>query len=286
MKKSFKFLAVAALAVALVCSCAKGPKTVTLDFEGSKWDALIDNPQYGGKLLYGDPIDEYGTLRVDYTWSDGNTMLEFPGFPESWGWVAFSSGGEAISNYVDANYTGKGYLNQLEVPVAPKSGKNFVVHYGSADPTAYSKTLAEGIVTTPIYPMLRFADKQPRVIKSIDVCLTNYLINTCINGDGYEGGFGPISGETEISVKAIGFDAEGSATHVATAKLINAADVQAYKAGTKKFSWMKWDLSGLGEVYGIIFAVTGTADCYGEYGFNAPAYFAYDNIVVEMPAEE
>ena len=51
MKKSIKFLAVAAMAVALVCSCAKAPKTVTLDFEGSKWDALIDNPQYGGVLI-------------------------------------------------------------------------------------------------------------------------------------------------------------------------------------------------------------------------------------------
>ena len=25
---------------------------------------------------------------------------------------------------------------------------------------------------------------------------------------------------------------------------------------------------------------------YGDYGFNAPAYFAYDNVVVEMPAEK
>ena len=280
MKKSFKFLAVAALAVALVCSCAKGPKNVTLDFEGDTWTALIDNPQYGGPKTYGTYDESTWTWSgaEGYSWSDGNSMLEFPGFPDSWGSRCFSSGGEVISNYVDANYEGKGYLNQLEVPVAPASGKNFVVHYGSNDPTVKPKSLG-----APIYPMIKFSDNQPRVIKSIDVCLTNYLINSCLNGDGM---FGPISGDTAIYVKAVGFDATGAATLAATATLIKGADVEAYKAGTKKFAWVKWDLSELGEVCGLIFAVTGTSDCYGDYGFNAPAYFAYDNVVVEMPAEK
>lgn len=282
MKQSFKFLAVAALAVALVCSCAKGPKTVTLDFEGSSWDALIDNPQYGGALIYGTTYDETTWTwsgAEGYSWSDGTSMLEFPGFPDNWGSRCFTSGGEVISNYVDANYTGKGYMNQLEVPVAPKSGKNFVVHYGSNDPTATSK----GFSTAPLYPMIRFSDNQARMIKSIDICLTNYMINSCVNGDGM---FGPISGETALYAKAIGFDATGKATLSSTVKLIDGADASAYKDGSKKFAWKTWNLSDLGSVCGIIFAVTGTSDCYGEYGFNAPAYFAYDNVVVEMPAEK
>lgn len=282
MKKSFKFLAVAALAVALVCSCAKGPKTVTLDFEGSAWDALIDNPQYGGPKIYGTLVDPDNYIwegAENYSWSDGNTMLEFPGFPDSWGSRTFSCGGEVISNYVDSDYNKKGSMNQLEVPVAPKSGKNFVVHFGSEDPTAKPKSSS----TAPVYPQIRFSDNQPRVIRSIDVCLTNYVINSCLNGDGY---FGPISGETALYVKAVGFDAKGAATRAATATLIKGADVEAYKSGSKKFEWVKWDLSELGEVCGIIFAVTGTSDCYGDFGFNAPAYFAYDNIVVEMPAEK
>ena len=116
----------------------------------------------------------------------------------------------------------------------------------------------------------------------MDICLTNYLLNSCINGDGY---FGPISGETTIYAKAIAFDATGKATLASTIKLIDGADVEAYKAGSKKFAWKKWDLSELGATCGLILAVTGTSDCYGEYGFNAPAYFAYDNVVVEMPAE-
>ena len=30
-----------------------GEETMTVTFEGSYWDALIDAPQYGGNLLYG-----------------------------------------------------------------------------------------------------------------------------------------------------------------------------------------------------------------------------------------
>ena len=278
MKKSFKFLAVAALAAAFVCSCdkEKQEKFITIDFEGSYWDALIDNPQYGGPLLYGNYDAETWTWSgaEGYTWSDATTTLAFPGFPESWDSISYSSGGEAISNYVDANYQDKGYMNQLEVPVAPKSGKNFVVHYGSADPTVQSKGI---VAITPQYPQIKFSDNQARTIKSIDICLTNYLINSCLNGDGM---FGPLSGDTAIYAKAVGFDAAGNATLASTAKLIDAADAEAYRNGSKKFSWMTWDLSPLGGVCGIIFAVTGTADCYGDYGFNAPAYFAFDNVVV------
>ena len=45
--------------------------TAVLTFEGEYWDALIDDPQYGGPLLYGDMVT--GT---DYSWHDqDNTEL-------------------------------------------------------------------------------------------------------------------------------------------------------------------------------------------------------------------
>jgi hypothetical protein len=120
------------------------------------------------------------------------------------------------------------------------------------------------------------------VIKSIDVCLTNYVLNSCVNGDSM---FGPLTGDSSLSLKAVGFNASGVATVTSTVKIIDANDVAAFKAGTKKPAWAKWDLSALGAVNGVVFCVIGTEDCYGDYGFNAPAYFAYDNIVVEMPEE-
>ncbi len=279
MKTVIKIFTLAAASSMLLASCVKSPKTVTLDFEGASWDALIDNPQNGGKLLYGTLVDPENYIwegAENYSWSDGTTGLEFPGFPDSWGSRTFSSGGEAISNYVNPDYSGKSAANQLEIPVAPKSGKNFVVHYGNVDPTT------KAVGTAPLYPMIKFSDNQARVIKSMDICLTNYLINSCVNGDAY---FGPISGETTIYAKAIAFDASGKATLSSTIKLIEGTDAEAYKAGSKKFAWKTWDLSALGATCGLILTVTGTDDCYGEWGFNAPSYFAYDNVVVEMPEE-
>ena len=271
MKKLFRFFSVAVAVAIAFTACQKSPKTVTIDFEGSAWDALIDNPQNGGPLIY-------GTYNAD-TWTDAATTLGFEGFPDYYGSRCFSSGGEVISNYVVADYTGADYNRQLEVPVAPSSGKNFVVHYGSEDPSKVSKGSFE---LAPAISRIRFADNSERVIESVDVCLTNYMLNSCINGDGM---FGPISGATTISIKAIGFKANGTATLSSTVKLIDGADAAAYKAGTKKIAWNKWDLSVLGAVNGIVFCVLGTDDCYGDYGFNAPAYFAYDNIVVEEPEQ-
>ena len=280
MKKALKIFTLVAAASMMFAACTKAPKTVTLDFEGAAWDALIDSPQYGGPLTYGTYDEATWTWSgaEGYTWGDGNTMLEFEGFPDYWGSRSFSSGGEVISNYVVSNYTGVDYNRQLEVPVAPAKGKNFAVHYGSDDPTKVSK-----FTTAPTYPRLRFSDGKERVIKSIDVCLTNYVLNSCVNGDGM---FGPLTGDSALSIKAVGFNASGVATVTSTVKIIDATDAAAYKAGTKKPAWAKWDLSALGAVNGVVFCVIGTDDCYGDYGFNAPAYFAYDNIVVEMPAEE
>ena len=283
MKKSFRFLAFAAIAAMILFSCEKEPKaeTATVDFEGAYWSALIDNPQYGGTLIYGTSYDETTWTwsgAEGYTWTDANTTLGFDGFPDAWGSRCFSSGGEVISNYVVADYTGASSSRQLEVPVAPRGGSNFVVHFGSDDPTQTSKVDA-----APVYPRIRFADNSERIIKSIDVCLTNYVLNSCVNGDGF---FGPITGSTALSIKAVGFDAKGVATKTSTVVIIDGNDAEAYKAGTKKVAWRTWDLSALGAVNGIIFCVLGTEDCYGDYGFNAPAYFAYDNIVVETPLAE
>ena len=43
-------------------------QTQTVSFEGSYWDALIDNPQYNGTLLYGPDAK-------NYYWCDEATQL-------------------------------------------------------------------------------------------------------------------------------------------------------------------------------------------------------------------
>ena len=230
-----------------------------LDVNGAYWDALIDSEQYGGDLLYG-PADEYYCYNVTYTWEDPVTKLAFKGFGSNWGSVCFSSGGEVISNYVVKDYKDAGYLSQLEVPAAPATGTNFIVHYGGED----SQT------------SLVFSDGQARTIESIDYIMTNYMLNSAIFGDGF---FGPMEGDSFLAVKATGFDAEGAETASLSKVLIKGEEVAAYLAG-KPVEWSTWDLSGLGEIVSVKFAVYGSDDCYGDWGFNAPAYFAYCDIVV------
>lgn len=234
-----------------------------LDVNGSYWDALIDYPQYGGDLLYGPMDDATFTYNASYSWTDPITGLEFAGFPSYWGSVCFSSGGEAVSDYVEPAFKDAGYLRQLEVPVAPPTGKNFIVHFG--DDNADSPKA-----------VLSFKDNEEKNIKSLQFIPTNYLINSCLNGDGY---FGPLGSKSMIGVAVVGYRADGKKS-ITFETLIDGADVPAYIAGLKQFEWKTMDLSVLGPVTAIGFEIYGSRDCYGDYGFMAPAYFAYCDIVV------
>ena len=58
MKKYFYLLALVC-ATSFFTACSDDdddntPKYETITFEGSNWNAKIDNPQYGGKMLYGE----------------------------------------------------------------------------------------------------------------------------------------------------------------------------------------------------------------------------------------
>ena len=49
--------------------------------------------------------------------------------------------------------------------------------------------------------------------------------------------------------------------------------------------FLKQIIAELGAVDKIVFTVYGSADLYGEYGFNAPAYVALDDITVRVYPE-
>ena len=82
-----------------------------------------------------------------------------------------------------------------------------------------------------------------------------------------------------IGVTVVGYKADGSKS-ITFETLIDGADVASYVAGLKQFEWKTMDLSVLGPVTSIGFEVYGSRDCYGDYGFSAPAYFAYCDVVV------
>ena len=151
MKKYF-YLAVALCMGFAMTSCDDDDdvppvvKTATLDFEGDKWTKLIDNPQYGGPLIYS--ADEY-------KWEDSNTKLSSECIKADWtqwdmgyGW----NNGIAISNYVDAEHAT--YMYQLSVPKTNGS-KNFAVVWDSNS-------------------ALTFTDGKAHVIKSMQIMNTTY----------------------------------------------------------------------------------------------------------------
>ena len=221
----------------------------------SKWSDLIDDTQYGGKLLYGD----YST--TDYTWYDqNNTELTHSFFYVYW------AGGHAISNYVNASFEGKSYDSQLEIPIAAHSGSNFVVHYGYLD--GYNSTLGYGAAIQKI----QFADYKERVVESMYVTNTNYFLNSVTYGDGFNAA---AVESTWINLVIFGYDLNGnevgkiSVPLVATGKQI-------------LMEWKRVDLTSLGKVFALGFNFEASADQCGDWGLNTPAYFAYDDVVVRF----
>ena len=237
-----------------------------LTFEGEYWSALIDNPQYGGRLLYG----ETGMGPVDYMWYDeGNTFLKHV-MPENYGTTCYWGGGHAISNYVETDLANGDYLHQLAVyckdPVTGFGGhggsENFCVHFGYKDGSPFNMT--ENL------PAIEFGDGVARVVDHLYIMWNTYLANCVSNGNGLTA---PLAPDGYVKVIAIGYDAEGVKIE---------QEPEYFLAGSNGNiqEWTKWDLSSLGKVSKIEFNVAGDSD--NGYGFSQPAYFCYDDVAVRF----
>ena len=247
-----------------------------VNFAGeTNWSSLIDAPQYGGKLLYGS--DGTGVTSEDkaYNWTDANNTWLKHVFPYNYEAYCYWGGGHAISNYVSSNFADHGgHTSQLTVykvsadaAVSRMGGghngsNNFAVHYGYMDGSTYNKT--------DTLPALTFADGTERVIDHMYVNTTTYLLNCLINGNGMTDKIGD---NDWVKLVAIGYAADGTKTGETSIFLCNGPD-HIVK------DWTKWDLSGLGKIYKVMFNVTGSSD--NGYGFSQPAYFAYDDVAVRF----
>lgn len=276
--------------------------------EITTWSDLIDNPQYGGPMLYGNGYATTGMSDAAYYWYDeGNTKL-YHMFPDNgWGGMEnynFAGGGHAISNYWGAGYTdkdrnihiakyyGQDYIDQwtgvpgadaglgwfcvqLMTPIAPHSGNNFAVHYGYKDGKNYIENL----------PEISFADGQARVIDHMYVTNTNYTLNQLYNGVKSEEGNtfgGNWTGLTEdawLKIVAQGFDDVDADAY---AEPISEVEFYLVKGLNVVETWQKWDLSGLGAVAKVRFNFLYSPEMGGKYGFTIPGYFAYDDIAVRF----
>ena len=269
----------------------------TLDYAGvdiTTWSDLIDSPQYGGPLTYGD------FMSAMYTWWDENNTELMHIFPDNYAYC-FWGGGHAISNYWGegysdedrdihiAKYYGEDYVTdnagndqmlgwfnlQFMTPVPAHSGDNFCIHYGYKDFYSYIENL----------PELSFADGEARVIDHMWVTNTNYTLNQLYNGVKSEAGNsfgGNWEGLTEnawLKIIAQGFDDIDADAYAEPISELEFYLVQGMNVVT---DWQKWDLSELGAVAKVRLNFAYSDEMGGRYGFTIPGYFAYDDIAVRF----
>ena len=273
MKKIFFFGALCLMNVALM---AEDYELRTLTFEDadakfapytleyanktiSTWSDLVDDAQYNGTLTY--------TSGGVYTWCDeGNTLLTHSFTAPYWG------GGHAISNFTNPGYAPEnladGAYGWYEIQFATLDGgnngsKNFCVHNGHVDEYNSAYTT---------YQTIAFSDGKARVIDHMYVTNICYVLNSLVYGDGFNP---PATDTTTFHIVAIGQDANGNEISRTSFALYLGKD-------SVVTTWQKWDLSVLGEVVSVGFNLVGSADLYGEWGLNAPGYFAYDDVAVRF----
>ena len=237
----------------------KGPaNTVTY------WSSKIDEPQYGGPILYGDGC----------VWADENntnlvgSVLPYDAATWSGG---FSGGGIAISNYGNGMLAGADYTRQLEVynPALDGAGRKGCGNNGSDNFAILYDAGFWGSNLAAIY----MPEGKPCVVESVFVNNTCYTMNFLVNGDAYNP---PMAENGYYYVTATGFVGDEISGNL-NFLLASYDEYVTY--------WAKWDLAELGAVDKIVFTVYGSADLYGEYGFNAPAYVALDDITVRVYPE-
>lgn len=246
--------------------------------ETSYWSSLIDDPQYGGILLYGEGGGDYSSMGsvLDYSWCDSNNTWLQSAFPENFGGQKmYWSGGHAISNYWDSDLGNGDYMHQLSVYARGEVGDgqgghghngsdNFCVHYGYKD--EYSESI--GMSNLPYF---EFADGTARTIDHMYINMTTYLANCIANGNDLTSSLG--EGEY-VKIEATGYTNRGTNTSYA---------FLAKEDGTVIDGWTKWDLSELGNVTKVEFNMIGSSD--NGYGFSQPAYFCYDDVAVRFPKQ-
>ena len=231
----------------------------TIDFEGSKWSALIDTPEYGGPLLYGKG-EGFPTDEGVYEWTDEVTSLHSK-LNNAWDSWAYWSGGAAISNY-HCDIANGCSNTQLSLPTETPahSGDNFIVTYGYNDRSQYA---------TDSRPIFDFQDGVARQIKGLWITNNSYFLHSVSFGDGLNQ---PASDDTFIDVTFEGFDALGISQGMVKYRI---------QDGKKALTdWAYVNLSSLGKINTLKINYEFSKDQDNGNGFAAPAYLVIDDIEI------
>lgn len=155
----------------------------------------------------------------------------------------------------------------------------------SNDYSAYTGSGANGSANYAIYNGGNIDFNGEREMLSISVTNNTYAALSMLNGDAFGKQFGSINnaqgtpdgtnGEDWFRLLIIGVDQNGDNTDTVTFYLADyrfANNAQDYIVNT----WQSVDLTSLGSVYGLNFALESSD--VGGWGMNTPAYFALDNL--------
>lgn len=232
----------------------------TIDFEGSKWSALIDTPEYGGPLLYGADGGGFYTDEGVYEWTDEATSLHSK-LNNAYGSWAYWSGGAAVSNY-HCDIANGSSNTQLSLPTETPahSGDNFIVTYGYSDGSQFA---------TDSRPVFDFQDGVARQVKGLWITDNSYFLHSLTQGDGFNQS---ATDDTFIDVTFEGFDAAGISQGMVKYRI---------QDGKKALTdWAYVDLSSLGKINTLKINYEFSKDQDNGYGFAAPAYLVIDDIEI------
>lgn len=232
----------------------------TIDFEGSKWSALIDTPEYGGPLLYGADGGGFYTDEGVYEWTDEATSLHSK-LNNAYGSWAYWSGGAAVSNY-HCDIANGSSNTQLSLPTETPahSGDNFIVTYGYSDGSQFA---------TDFRPVFDFQDGVARQVKGLWITNNSYFLHSLTQGDSFNQS---ATDDTFIDVTFEGFDAAGISQGMVKYRI---------QDGKKALTdWAYVDLSSLGKINTLKINYEFSKDQDNGYGFAAPAYLVIDDIEI------
>ena len=232
----------------------------TIDFEGSKWSALIDSPEYGGPLLYGADGSGFYTDEGVYEWTDEATSLHSK-LNNAYGSWAYWSGGAAVSNY-HCDIANGGPNTQLSLPTETPahSGDNFIVTYGYSDGSQFA---------TDSRPVFDFQDGVARQVKGLWITNNSYFLHSLTQGDSFNQS---ATDDTFIDVTFEGIDAVGISQGMVKYRI---------QDGKKALTdWAYVDLSSLGKINTLKINYEFSKDQDNGYGFAAPAYLVIDDIEI------
>ena len=231
-----------------------------IDFEGSKWSALIDTPEYGGPLLYGAHGGGFSTDEGVYEWTDEATSLHSK-LNNAYGSWAYWSGGAAVSNY-HCDIANGGPNTQLSLPTETPahSGDNFIVTYGYSEGSKFA---------TDSRPVFDFQDGVARQVKGLWITNNSYFLHSLTQGDSFNQS---ATDDTFIDVTFEGFDAAGISQGMVKYRI---------QDGKKALTdWAYVDLSSLGKINTLKINYEFSKDHDNGYAFAATPYLVIDDIEI------